>query len=192
MSQPWLTPTPPTRWLRPLVWLAERIAGGPLPPARLLAMSPRQALGAGILELTAASAPRDLDPRSLAAARIIASLTAGCPFCLDMNAATWRRAKLSADDLSALLSADPLRWEALGAREAAAARYAHALSLTPAHVSPALQAELRDLFSPREIVVLAATIAQVNMWSRFGEGLGVPPLGMAAAAQCPVSLPEPP
>lgn len=150
------------------------------------------ALGAGILELTAASAPRDLDPRSLAAARIIASLTAGCPFCLDMNAATWRRAKLSADDLSALLSADPLRWEALGAREAAAARYAHALSLTPAHVSPALQAELRDLFSPREIVVLAATIAQVNMWSRFGEGLGVPPLGMAAAAQCPVSLPEPP
>jgi AhpD family alkylhydroperoxidase len=192
MSQPWLTPTPPPLWLRPLVWLAERIAGGPLPPARLLAMSPRQALGAGILELTAASAPRDLDPRSLAAARIIASLTAGCPFCLDMNAATWRRAKLSADDLSALLSADPLRWEALGAREAAAARYAHALSLTPAHVSPALQAELRGLFSPREIVVLATTIAQVNMWSRFGEGLGVPPLGMAAAAQCPVSLPEPP
>jgi AhpD family alkylhydroperoxidase len=192
MSQPWLTPTPPPLWLRPLVWLAERIAGGPLPPARLLAMSPRQALGAGILELTAASAPRDLDPRSLATARIIASLTAGCPFCLDMNAATWRRARLSADDLSALLSADPLRWEALGAREAAAARYARALSLTPAHVSPALQAELRALFSPREIVVLATTIAQVNMWSRFGEGLGVPPLGMAAAAQCPVSLPAPP
>lgn len=192
MSIPWLTPTPAPLLLRPLIWLAERIAGGPLPPARLLAMSPRLALGAGLLELSAASAPRDLDPRSLATARLVASLTAGCPFCLDMNAATWRRARLTAEELRHILSADPLRWDTLGPREALAARYAHALSITPPHVSPALQDQLKALYSPREIVVLATTIAQVNMWSRFGEGLGVPSLGMAQAAQCPVSLPETP
>lgn len=190
MSSPWLTPTPPSLLLRPFIWLAERIAGGPLRPARLLAMSPKQAFGAGVLELTAASAPRDLDPRSLATARIVASLSAGCPFCLDMNAATWSGAQLSREDLQVLFADDPQRWDELGPREATAARYARALSSTPAHVSQALQDELNAHYSAREIVVLALTIAQVNMWSRFSEGVGVPPLGMAVAAQCPVSLPE--
>jgi AhpD family alkylhydroperoxidase len=186
----WLTPKPAPLLLRPLVWLAERIAGGPLMPARLLAMSPKLALGAGLLEALSASAPRDLDARSLATARLVASAVVGCPFCLDMNAATWRRAGLSAADLEHIWSMEPARWLQLGPREAVAARYAYALSQTPVSLDDALRQALLERFSEREIVVLATTISQVNLWSRFGEGLGVAPLGLAQASQCPVAPPE--
>lgn len=185
----WLTPTPTPLLLRPLVWLAERMAGGPLRLARLLAMKPKLALSAGVMEACAASAPRDLEPRTLATARLVASLTAGCPFCLDMNAATWRRARLSADELAHIFSGDPARWAALGQREALAARYARVLSQTPVALDDALRAELARAFSPPELVTLAATIAQVNLWSRMSQGLDVPPLGLAAAASCPVAPP---
>ena len=36
---------------------------------------------------------------------------------------------------------------------------------------------LRDSFSEREIVALAATSAQVNYWARLIQGLGCPPEG---------------
>ena len=169
-------------YLRPAIWVARRMTGKDPLPARLLAWFPKGALGAGLFELTAAG-PADLDPRLLAVARIVASLACGCPFCLDMNAATWARAGLKADELRRLL--DPRSDLApLGAREALAARYARALSLTPVVVDGPLRASLRGVFSDRELVVLATTIAQVNYWSRFNQGLGVPAAGFFDQSVC--------
>ncbi|MDX2012809.1 MAG: carboxymuconolactone decarboxylase family protein [Myxococcaceae bacterium] len=178
---------PPARaplLLRPLLWLARRITGKDPLPGRLLAWFPRGAVGVGIFEATAAGAPGDLDGRSLAAARIVASAVAGCPFCLDMNAATWRRAGLTANELEALVNARMEALTAMGPRVEAAARYADALSRTPVVVPAEVAEQLRRHFSPREIVVLASTIAQVNFWSRFNQGLGVPSAGFFDESVC--------
>jgi AhpD family alkylhydroperoxidase len=169
-----------------MLWLAARMTGKDPLPARLLAHFPKGAVGAGVFELTAASAPADLDARSLAVARIVASAVAGCPFCVDMNAATWKNAGLEPAELRALIALDVGAWPALGARESVAARYATALSRTPVEVDEALADALRERFTPREIVVLAATIAQVNYWSRFNQGLGVPAAGFFDEAACRV------
>jgi AhpD family alkylhydroperoxidase len=168
-----------------MIWIAARITGKDPLPARLLAHFPKGAVGAGALEAAAAGAPGDLDGRSLATARIVASAVAGCPFCVDMNAATWKRAGLSPAELRALVDLEDAAWPALGAREHAAARYAAALSRTPVEIDDELVADLRARFSPRELVVLASTIAQVNYWSRFNQGLGVPAAGFFDESACP-------
>jgi len=189
-----LVVTPPPRvpfWLRPGLWLARRLTGKDPLPARLLAWFPKGAVGAGLFEATAATG-RDLDVRSgrddgarvLAVARIVAAATSGCPFCLDMNAATWERTGLSPAGLQGLVAFADDVVDALDPRTRAAARYARALSLTPVVVSPALVDELRAAFPPAELVVLATTIAQVGYWSRFNQGLGVPPAGFFDTGVC--------
>ncbi|MBX7099875.1 MAG: carboxymuconolactone decarboxylase family protein [Myxococcaceae bacterium] len=186
---PFVPPPEAAPWfLRPMLWLTRRITGKDPLPARLLAHAPKAAVGAGVFELLAAGAPADLDGRSLAVARLVASVVGGCPFCVDMNAATWSRAGLTAGELALLLGDEQGRWPELGLREAVAARYARALSLTPVEVDPALVAELTSRFSAREVVVLASTIAQVNFWTRFNQGLGVPAAGFFDERAC--ALPE--
>lgn len=177
-------PARPPWYLRPALWLTRRITGKEPLPARLLAWWPRGALGVGVFEATAAHAPADLEARVLAAARIVASAVAGCPFCLDMNAATWRDAGLTESELRQLVELDDVSWPALGARTFAAVRYARALSLTPVRVDETLRRDLLAEFTPRELVVLASTIAQVNYWSRFNQGLGVPAAGFFDERVC--------
>jgi AhpD family alkylhydroperoxidase len=176
-------PARPPLLLRPLLWLARRITGKDPLPGRLLAWFPKGAFGVGVFEATAAGAPADLDARALAAARIVASAVAGCPFCLDMNAATWQRAGLTADELRALISLEQTRWPA-DPRTRLAAEYAAALSRTPVVVDATLTHHLRETFTPKELVVLATTIAQVNYWSRFNQGLGVPSAGFFDESIC--------
>jgi AhpD family alkylhydroperoxidase len=169
------------------VWLAEKITGKEALPARLLAHFPKGALGAGVMEATAAGGS-DMDQqdgaRVLAVARIVASATAGCPFCVDMNAATWKRAALLPEELRALLTGDVERIAAMDPRAAAAALYAATLSRTPVSLEGSLAAELHARFSDKEIVVLAATVAQVNFWSRYNQGLGVPGAGFFNGQEC--------
>ncbi len=177
-------------YLRLSLWWARRATGKEPLPGRLLAHVPRAAVGAGVFELTAAHAPRDLGGRELAAARLVASATAGCPFCIDMNAAGSAEAGLSTDELIALLTLDTARWTTLGPRESLAARYAQSLSSTPVVVPTELQTALRAAFTDREIVVLATTIAQVNYWARFCNGLGVPLAGFFDERACPLPVPN--
>ncbi len=177
--------TPPRRpawYLRIALWVARRITGKDPLPGRVLALFPKAALGVGLFEAAAAHAPRDLDARSLAIARIVASVIGGCPFCIDMNAATWQRAGLSSIELERLLALD---WpSSLSPRERAAAAYSRALSQTPVVVDPALLLSLRSAFTDREIVVLAVTIAQVNFWTRFNQGVGIPAAGFFEESVC--------
>lgn len=183
---------PPRRMpllVRLALLLAERITGKEALPGRLLAHFPKGALGAGVFEAAAAS-PSDMEQpdgaRVLAVTRIVASAVAGCPFCVDMNAATWKRAGLTPSELRLLLSEPVAAVKSLDARSAAAGNYAAVLSATPVVLEDGLRAELVDLFSPRELVVLATTIAQVNFWSRFSQGLGVPAAGFFDESACPV------
>jgi AhpD family alkylhydroperoxidase len=166
-----------------MLWLTRRITGKDPMPARLLTYFPKGAIGAGVFELTAAGGG-DLDARCLAVARIVASTVGGCPFCVDMNAATWKRAGLRAEELPVVFGAGP--YDVLGAREAVAARYARALSSTPVLLDEPLVQQLRAQFTPRELVVLATTIAQVNYWTRFNQGLGVPAAGFFDERVCPL------
>lgn len=177
-------PSRPPWYLRPMLWIARRMTGKDPLPARLLSWFPKGAVGAGVFELTAAGAPGDLDGRCLAIARIVASAVSGCPFCVDMNAATWQRAGLRADELPVLLDGDAARYQSLGVREGVAAHYARALSLTPVVLTPELIASLSQQFTAKEVVVLATTIAQVNFWTRFNQGLGVPAAGFFDERVC--------
>jgi len=185
---------PPARvpwYLRLGLWWARRSAGKEPLVGRLLAHTPRAALTAGIFELGAAHGPRDLARRELAVARLVASATSGCAFCIDMNAAGYREAGLTRDELGILLGLDAERWPELGDREQIVARYARTLSSTPVEVPRTLQAALRQRFSDREIVVLAATIAQVNYWARLNNGLGIPSAGFFDDHVCELPLPAP-
>ena len=55
--------------------------------------------------------------------------------------------------------------------------YARAISSTPSAFDESLQVALADLFSAREIVILATTAAQVNYWARTVQALAIPPAG---------------
>ncbi len=175
--------------LRPALWIARRLTGKDPLPARLLAHAPKAAIGAGVLEMTAAHGPTDLDSRLLAIARIVASARAGCPFCLDMNAATHARAdvRLTRAELDVLVACDRVGWESWPTRERATALYALALSSTPVVLDPDLRVMLASAFTPREIVVLASTISQVNFWARFNQGLDVPAAGFFDDGVCAVA-----
>ena len=68
--------------LRLGTWLAERITGKRLLPARILAWYPRAALGAGLLEATITNRDGRIDRRMLKLVRLVASFATACPFCL--------------------------------------------------------------------------------------------------------------
>ena len=48
-----------------------------------------------------------------------------------------------------------------------------------------LLADVAQTFTERQVVILAATIAQVNYWARVIQALGVPPAGFTEACRVP-------
>lgn len=162
--------------------VSERSVGRRLEPARLLAWYPKAALGFGVMESLVAHRDGRLDARLLQAVRLVASLACGCPFCIDLNGMGRQRNRLTDDEVRALArlagGLEPSWPTTVAPLERLAARYAATLSQTP--VEPdAVLAEVTGVFSPREVVVLATTIAQVNAWARLIRGLGVLPAGFS-------------
>ncbi|MFO0738694.1 MAG: carboxymuconolactone decarboxylase family protein [Labilithrix sp.] len=170
---------PPSRLpllLRPAIWLARRMTGKDPLVARLLAHLPKAAVASGVLELLAAHAPGDLDARTLKLARLAASVMAGCPFCIDMNAAEFSVAGVTREEVAALVEGTPLP-PSLDARARAAVELARAMSSTPVEIASSLRAELEEVFAARELVALTTAIAQVNYWARLNQSLDVPAAG---------------
>jgi AhpD family alkylhydroperoxidase len=164
--------------LRLGTWLAERMAGKKLLPARILAWYPRAALGAGVLEATTAHVDGRIDRRMLKLVRLAASFATACPFCADMNAHQHREAGVSDEELEALrTNVEPQAIPSLSDLERLAVRYARLTSQTPLRFPADFVTELRGRFGEREIVVLATTAAQVNYWARLVQSLGIPPAG---------------
>lgn len=162
--------------LRPALWLARRMTGKDPLVARMLAHLPKAAVAGGLLELLSSHAPGDLDARTLKLARLAASVTAGCPFCTDMNAAEHDAAGITRDEVAALVEHGPERLD-LEPRARAALDLARAMSLTPVRIDDELRARLDEAFTPRELVALTTAIAQVNYWARLNQSLDIPAAG---------------
>jgi alkylhydroperoxidase family enzyme len=167
-------------YLRLGIWISKKVTGKDLLPPRLLAWYPKAAVSSGILELLAAHGDGTIAPRMLKLVRLQASLAVACPFCIDTNSLDLDKHGINAEELSALQgTADISQVGSFTDRERVAVAYARALSQTPPSLPESLVRELTEIFSPREIVILATTAAQVNYWARLLEGLGVPPAGFA-------------
>lgn len=167
------------RRVNPLVRLgiavAERATGRRMEPARLLAWYPRAALGSGVMESLVAH--REPSPRLLKLVRVAASLTAACPFCVDMNSFEAAATGVSDAELRSLQRGTEASLATLTPRDRAAVAYARAISASPVVIGDRLRAELDQLFTEREIVILATTAAQVNYWARTIQALGIEPAG---------------
>ncbi len=174
--------SPPAKipwYLRLGLWVARRISGEDLLPARLLAWYPKAAVSSAVLEGLIAHQDGKLDERILKLVRMTVSFTAGCPFCVDMNSAGWEKL-ITPEELAALQGRKPLEEIAsFSKRESLAIEYARLISSTPLNFPRAHIAELKQHFNEREIVILATTAAQVNYWTRLIQALGCPPQGFS-------------
>ena len=144
-------------------------------PARLLAWYPPAALGSGVLELLVAH--REPSARVLKLVRVTASLTASCAFCVDMNSYRAAEAGVTDEELASLQRGTEERVESFDQRARTAIAYARAVSSTPLTFDADLKERVAELFSEREIVILATTAAQVNYWARTIQALDVAPAG---------------
>ena len=171
---------PPARMPFPFriaLWFARRRAGTELLPARLLIWHPRAAISSGILEALITHRQGLLTERLLKMVRMTVSFTTSCEFCIGLNSQGWE-ALISEQELSALQGRTALgEVPTLSAAEVLAIEYARLTSATPLAIPASIGQRLRDSFSEREIVALAATSAQVNYWARLIQGLGCPPEG---------------
>jgi AhpD family alkylhydroperoxidase len=170
---------PPARlpwFVRLGLWYARRVAGADFLIGRLLGWYPRAAVSSGVLEALIAHPDEKTDARLLQLVRLQVSYAAACPFCIAQNEQDHAQAGISSDEIAALRGARALEAvPTFTARERAALIYARLITATPLRFPPAAIAELKEHFGEREIVILAATAAQVNYWTRLIQALGVPP-----------------
>lgn len=170
-------PRRPNPLLKAGIALAERITGQRMAPARLLAWVPRSAIGAGVLEATAAPAGHGLDARTLKLLRVTASLAVNCAFCIDMNATRHREVGISDAEIEAIRDSTEDAQPSFSDRERVLIAYTRGISATPIALSDELLAKVTATFTERQVVTVAATVAQVNYWARLIQALGVAPAG---------------
>jgi len=180
MNLAFINPPARTPWLlRLALWLAEKIAGRELLPARLLAWYPKAAISSGVLEALIAHDEGRINQRTLKLVRMAVSFTVNCPFCMDMNSSGWEEL-ITTDELAALQGRKALDdVVTFSEQERLSIEYARLASQTPLAFTPAFGKRLQAVFNEREIVILATTAAQVNYWARLIQALGCPPAGMA-------------
>ena len=174
--------SPPKRinlFLRAGIWLAEKITGKILLPARVLAWYPKTAIGAGVLESLVAHKDKNLSRRFLKLVRLQTSFAISCPFCIDMNALDYKKYNISDDEIIALQKGNSSEVDSFSEREKIALEYARSAVQTPISFKESLIKRLKENFTEREIVILASTIAQVDFWGRLIQSLGLPPAGFS-------------
>jgi len=167
-------------YIRLGLFVAKKATGKDLLPPRLLAWYPKAAISSGVLEALVAHGHKkdELDPRMLQLIRVQVSVLTACPFCVDMNGHGHEKNGITAEELQGLtgmLDLDLI--PTLTEREKLAIKYTQLLTQTPVEISDAFMAQVKALFSAREIVIIATTATQVNYWARLIRGLGVPPAG---------------
>ncbi|MET4706078.1 hypothetical protein [Frigoribacterium sp. UYMn621] len=161
-------------YLRIALWVVRRKTGVDLLPPRLLAWYPKAAISSGIVEALIAHTDGRVTERMLKMVRMAVSFTTSCPFCVGLNSQGWE-AHMTEDELHAVQGlADLVAATTITDSERLAIEFARLTSDTPLNLTAAFGARLREAFSEREIVILAATSAQVNYWARLIQGLGCP------------------
>ena len=167
-------------FLRFAVWIAEKVTGSTLIPARVLALYPKTAIGAGTLETLAAHKDKNISRRLLKLVRMQTSFYISCPFCIDMNSNKYAKYGISEDEILALRGLKKLEEvKTITERERTALEYARSASQTPIAFNVDLIERVKKFFTDREMVILASTIAQVNFWGRLIQALGIPPAGFS-------------
>jgi len=175
---------PPVRvpvLLRMLLWMVERRMGKRLLANRILTWYPKAFLGSGIMEGLVAHDEPDVSRRLLSLVRISTSFLVSCPFCIDLNSREFESRGITRQEIRALQGRVPVdEVPTLTAKEKAALRYVECMCRTPVEFTTEAVENVRAHFTPRGMVILASTCAQVNFWTRLIQSLGVPPAGFSA------------
>ncbi len=123
------------------------------------------------LERALRSSP--LEPELLELVKLRASQINGCAYCLDMHSKD-ARARGGTEQRLHVLSA----WREApfyDERERAALAWCEALTLLPRTGAPHdVYAQVREQFTPEEIVALTLQIIAINGWNRLAVGLRAP------------------
>jgi len=164
--------------LRLGIWVSEKVTGKTMLPARILAWYPKAAIGSGVLESLVAHQDGHLDQRMLKLVRMAVSFATACPFCIDMNSNEYAVVGILEAEVLALRGMIELESvPSFSLLEKLAIQYARLISQTPLKFHPDFIELIKSNFTEREMVILAATAAQVNYWARLIQALGIPPAG---------------
>ena len=143
-----------------------------------MAWVPQVAISSGVLESLIAHGKKDLNPRLLKLIRIQTSLSVACPFCIDMNTFGYQKDGISDEEINGLIGRKKVEdINTFSDKEKSVLAYVKHLCASPIVMPKEISDQIIQSFSPREIVILASTVAQVNYWARLIQGLGVPPEG---------------
>jgi len=158
--------------------ITHKITGKDLLVPKLLAWAPQVAFSSGVLESLVAHGKKDLNPRLLKLIRIPTSLSVACPFCIDMNTFGYQVDGISNEEIDVLTGRKKSEdVETFSDQEIFVLDYVKHLCASPIIMPKEVSDSIIHSFSPREIVIIASTVAQVNYWARLIQGLGVPPEG---------------
>jgi alkylhydroperoxidase family enzyme len=184
--------SPPVKIPLLLKWgimLSEKITKKTLLPARILAWYPKAAFGSALLESLVIHKPGRMEPRLtrrlLKLVRMQVSFLASCPFCIDMNSALLHEEHISQEEILVLQGVKAIQEvKTFDEGERFALEYARGATATPIQFTTTLVDAIKTYFSPRELVILASTIAQVNYWTRLIQAFGISPAGFSDSREC--------
>jgi len=167
-----------------MIYISEKTVGKTLKPARLLAWYPKAAISSGILEVLIAHKIPGISKRMLKLIRMQTSFIASCPFCIDMNSSEYEQLNITNDEIRAMQGKHPISdISTFTKREKLILYYTRAITRSPIRMKPELVSSMKKAFTPKQIVVIVSTIAQVNYWTRLIQGLGINPVGFTASCE---------
>ena len=154
-------------------FISKKVVKKDLMIPKLLAWYPKAAFSSGVLESLVAHDDKEINKRLLKIIRVQVSTLAACPFCIDMNAFEYEEAGLSRQEIEALKNKD-YNFHTFSEQEKVLMEYVFLVTSTPVVIPESMVEKLHKHFSPRGIVIIASTIAQVNYWARLIRSLGIP------------------
>ena len=175
-DQAYIAPPEKLPWyIKIAAWLTKRAVKKDLMIPKLLAWCPKVAISSGVMESLVAHDDEEISARMLKIIRVQVSVSVACPFCIDMNAFEFEKAGLSLAEIEALREGKECA--RFSEKERLMMEYVSRITATPVLLPKELVERMRASFSPRGIVLIAATASQVNYWARLIRSLGVPVAG---------------
>ncbi|HDQ25529.1 MAG TPA: hypothetical protein ENN43_02140 [bacterium] len=140
---------------------------------------PDMGTASGYLELNVENeASKVLDKRLVYLVRMAVSYRVPCAFAIDVNSWEYKKFNVSSEELDCMKGRiSPDKVKSFSKREAAAVKYAVAMSNTPVVFDGRLLDSVRKLFSREEIVAMSVLAAKVNYWARLIEAWRIKPAG---------------
>ena len=175
--------SPPSKLPFPWGWLlgmVERKLGRPLVANRILTWSPRTLAGSGLMEALVVHDDPEVSRRLLKLLRVFVSYRVSCPFCIDLNAQGYAGDGVTEVELRSLVHPTGFETQVqFSEAEKSALRYAACMSATPLRFPESVIEQMKTWYSDRAFTIIAATVAQVNLWTRLIQGLGVSEAGFS-------------